>query len=176
VTVVLELATKPGGRERFTEEGEIALAGVLEVDRGVSFQPYTEPELERLADRLDGEDEIVVDGAVCSGNPDLAFYLSEPPAERWEGQLLDVRLSMLTEHGRGLGVAAIAEATNGVRRLGPSGNVGELVAAGNTQRGAEVLRADAILAREVFQFGRDVGWVQARKAEGVGFERLEVEW
>jgi len=47
-------ATKPGDRLRLSEDGEIVLAGLIEVDRGVGFEAYIEPELERRTDRLDG--------------------------------------------------------------------------------------------------------------------------
>jgi len=39
---------------RLSEDGEIVLAGLIEVDRGVGFEAYIEPELERMTDRLDG--------------------------------------------------------------------------------------------------------------------------
>jgi hypothetical protein len=176
VTVVLELATKPGNRARFAEDGEIALAGVLEVDRSLSFQVYTEPELERMADRLDAEEQIIVDGAVWSGFPELAFYLDEKPRERWSSQVLDTRLYLFSPHGRAPGAEELAEATNGLRRLGPSADPGELVEAGNVADAIEAMRSDATLLRDVFTFGRDFGYVQARKGDGVGFERLEVDW
>lgn len=176
MTVVLELAIKPSDRARFSDEGEIALAGVLEVDRGLSFAAYTEPELERMADRLDGKDRIVVDGVVWSGFPELSFYLDEKPRERWKESVLDIRLDLFRRYGRALGAEAIAEATNGLRRLGPAADPGELVAASNVADAVEALRSDAILLRDVFTFGRDFGWVQARKAEGVGFEQLKVSW
>lgn len=37
-------------------------------------------------------------------------------------------------------------------------------------------RSDVALARDVFEFGRDFGWVQVDKGNGVGFEQLEVNW
>jgi hypothetical protein len=36
-------ATKPGDRSRLSEDGEIVLAGLIEVDRGVGFEAYIEP-------------------------------------------------------------------------------------------------------------------------------------
>lgn len=176
MTVVLEIANKPADRARFSEEGGVALAGVMEVDRGLSFQAYTEPELERMANRLDAEETMVVDGATWSGFPELGFYIDEKPKQRWGEAIVDVRLRMLSRHGRALGAEAIAEATNGLRRLGPGEDVGELVEAGNVSAAVEALRADAQLLREVYLFGRDFGWVQAPKADGVGFEQLEVDW
>jgi hypothetical protein len=91
---------------------------VQEVDRGLSFQAYTEPELERMAHRLDHVEEIVVDGAKWSGFPELAAYLGEAPGTRWEDKILGVRATLMAEHGRALSAEAIAQATNGVRRLG----------------------------------------------------------
>lgn len=176
MTVVLELATKPSERARLAEEGEIALAGVMEVDRGLAFHAYTEPEIPRMANRLDGEAEIVVDGAVWSGFPELAFYLDEKPGERWDGAILDVRLRMLARHGRALGAEAIAQATNGLRRLGPSSQPGELVEAGNVSAAIEALHGDAQVLRDVFLFGRDFGWVQVEREDEPGYERLEVDW
>lgn len=176
MTVALVLATKPRDRARFTEEGEIALAGVMEVDRGIAVEAYTEPELPRMANRLDGEEEIVVDGATWSGFPELAFYLDEKPKQRWGKAIVDLRLRMLSRHERALGAEAIAEATNGLRRLGPSSDPGTLVEAGNVSEAIEALRARAQVLRDVYLFGRDFGWVQAHKEDGVGFEQLEVDW
>jgi len=175
VTVVLEIVTKPADRVRFSEDGEVALAGILEVDRGTAFEGFTEPELERMADRLDTEDRIVVSGAVWSGFPELAVNLGQCPQDRWGEAVLDLRLSMLTKHGRAIGAEAIAEATNGIRRIGPRADVGELVEMGELDRATEALQATARLIGEVFQFGRDFGWVQVRREDEPGFEQIEVD-
>jgi hypothetical protein len=129
-----------------------------------------------MADRLDTEEQIVVDGATWNGFPELAFYLGERPNERWRGQLLDVRLILMREHDRPLSAEAIAQATNGVRRLGPEADPGELVAAADPAAAVEALRADATLLRDVFLFGRDFGYVQVECEDKPGFELLEVDW
>lgn len=177
MSVVLELVRKPGDRERFVgEEGELAIAGVMGIDRGLSLEVFLEPDLPRLTQRLDGEGLIVVDGAVWSGFPELAVYIDEKPTERWEGQVLDVRLALLQEHGRALSVSSLAEATTGLRRLGPRVDIGEEVEAANVPRAIEGLEARLGLLRDVYLFGRDFGWVQAPSEEGVGFVQLEVDW
>lgn len=48
-----------------------------------------------------------------------------------------------------------------------------------TGRIVEVLgrnRSDVELARDVYAFGRDFGYVVAREKSGVGFEQLAVDW
>lgn len=37
-------------------------------------------------------------------------------------------------------------------------------------------RSDVELNRDIFEFGRDVGYVVARAKDGIGFEQLEVDW
>lgn len=177
MSVAVELVRKPGGWERFVDgRGELALAGVMEIDRGLGLEVFTEPELARLPQRLDAEELIVVDGAVWSGFPQLAFYIDDKPTERWEGQVLDVRLDLLREHGRALSAEAVAEATSGLRRVGPSVDIGAQVEAANLARAVEGLEAELRLLRDVFLFGRGFGWVQAPAEDGVGFDLLEVDW
>jgi hypothetical protein len=73
--------------------------------------------------------------------------------------VLDVRADLLGEHDRPLSAEAIAQATNGVRRLGPEADPGELMAAADPAGAAEALRADALLLRDVFLFGWGFGYV-----------------
>ncbi len=177
MTVVLELVGKPGNRVRFVEEGELALAGMMDVERGWAFEAFTEPELARMANRLDGEDRIVVDGATWAGFPELAFYIGEKASERWGEAVLDTRLDLLQRHGRALSKDALGQAITGIRRLGPAEDIGELVEAANVSRAVEALRAEVVLLRDVFLFGRDFGYVQADKpGDEPGFELLEVAW
>jgi hypothetical protein len=41
--------------------------------------------------------------------------------------------------------------------------------------GIEALRSEAILARDVFTFGRDFSWVAAGRPDGTRFVQLEVD-
>lgn len=77
---------------------------------------------------------------------------------------------------RGSGAAAIAEVTDGLRRLGPTADPAELVKDGDMCAATEALRPDAQLLREVFQFGRDFSYVQLTKETGVGLEQLGLDW
>jgi hypothetical protein len=43
-------------------------------------------------------------------------------------------------------------------------------------KAGEGVRADAILVREVFTFGRDFGYAQVERESEPGFEQLEVDW
>lgn len=174
MTVVLEVATKPG-HGKGLGRGDVALAGVMDVDRGRGFAFFTEPELDRLADRLDATDRIVTDGGTWCLD-ELAAYVDESRVEDWRERMLDVRAWMLSHHERALGVEEIAEGTTGLRRLGPEVDVGELVEAGKLDAAVEGLRAGARLTREVFYFGREMGYVGVPREERPGFERLEVDW
>lgn len=40
----------------------------------------------------------------------------------------------------------------------------------------DTLRADRVLVRGVYLFGRDFGYVQISREDAQGFELLEVEW
>lgn len=107
---------------------------------------------------------------------ELASYLSQDRIDAWRREMLDLRRWMLTEHDRALRAEAIAEGTTGVRRIGPEGDVGELVEAGKLDAAVAGLRGDARLTREVYLFGREMGYVGAAREDGPGFEQLEVDW
>lgn len=109
--------------------------------------------------------------------PDSAFAvrlersLTEIPEvqyQRWWGEY--------RRHGRRLSLDALADATLAKGKVRADQGVPELWKRGRFLEVVERNRSDVELSRDVYEFGRALGYVGVRDPEGGGFVQLEVDW
>jgi len=116
-------------------------------------------------------------GTILWYMPDSAFAvrlersLTEIPEvqyQRWWGEY--------RRHGRRLSLDALADATLAKGKVRADQGVPELWKRGRFLEVVERNRSDVELSRDVYEFGRALGYVGVRDPEGGGFVQLEVDW
>lgn len=175
-TIVLDVETKFFGNEKRREEQEVAIAGILDTDRGGAYEFFLEWDLDRLFDRLDIATRVVGHNVLSFDYAVLSNYHTEDLRRQYEDKTVDTLATIKQRHGRRIGLDELSDATlarrkdfvpEGVPRLWRTGRVVEVL---------DRNRSDVELSRDVYEFGRDFGYVVARDESGVGFEQLEVDW
>ncbi len=175
-TVVLDIETQFFGDERGLDEQEVAVAGIMDTGRGSVYEFFLQPELERLMDRLRGASTIVGHNILGFDYRVLEAELAWDVRGEFEDRTVDTLATIKQRHGRRISLDALADATLGRRKDVVAGGVPQLWRQGRVLEVLDRNRSDVELNRDVFEFGRDVGYVVARAKDGIGFEQLEVDW
>lgn len=175
-TIVLDIETKFFGDERSLDEQEVAVAGIMDTDRGSVYEFFLQPELERLLDRLRVASTIVGHNILSFDYAVLEADSGRNVRSELEEKTVDTLETIKEEHGRRVSLDELADATLGRRKDVVATGVPALWRQGRVLEVLNRNRSDVELSRDVFEFGRDFGWVAAREENGVGFEQLEVDW
>lgn len=175
-TVVLDIETRFFGDERKLDEQEVAVAGIMDTGRGSVYEFFLQPEFERLMDRLAAATTIVGHNILGFDYRVLSAELGVDVRRELEEQTVDTLETIRQRHGRRVSLDELADATLGRRKAFVAEGVPKLWRQGRVLEVLDRNKSDVELNREVFEFGRDFGWVGAREERGVGFVELEVDW
>jgi hypothetical protein len=181
VTVVFDLEVEWFPEERGIDEQEVAVAGLVDADRGGGFEFFLEPDVPRFVQRLEGADEVVGHNIRDFDYAVLDNYVGLPKVEtRLGDKTVDTLARNEERHGRRISLDQLADATLARRKDVTEVGVPELWRTGQTTAVVDRLRSDVILNRDVFRHGRDFGWVVARRAarrkDSWALVQLEVDW
>lgn len=173
---MLDIETQFFGDEVPTRENKVAVAGFMELDRGSVYEFVTEAEIAALFERMDAASLVIGHNLLAFDYAVLDQYHAEDVRKRYEPKTLDTLADLRRRHGRRLSLDALADATLFRRKAFAAEGTPQLWRTGRLLEVVERNRRDVELARDLYLFGRDFGYVGARDPDGAGFVDLEVDW
>ncbi len=174
-TMIFDLETYRSAREvggwANAHKMRLAVGAVCHLQEG-RIEIFGEDEVEQLVTLLDTADAVVGFNILRFDYAVLAGYTGVEYARKWP--TLDLLASLRARHRAAPGLDRLARATLGVAKKGDGLRSLEWAREGRLDRVQEYCRRDVEITRDLYLFGRRMGYVLADGEDGE--ERLSVDW